>query len=538
MSTPHSHPSDATTQLRLAAADGDAGSVKALLAEGAFVNGTNDNQQTALMRAAFFGHQEVVRLLIAAGADTETKDKLGFTALDWSEARGYPEVAQLLRSSSGTAAPAIAVTREAVQEAPPEVTAQAPAATQSEGVNESILLDLPSQQLSRPSAEPIVLELGTQTLFEPSTQTLDPPIEAVAKPADQAEPDLPTQPLSELPTKPLSKAFATPERFDLPTQPLSDPPTRPLSRPVTAQLESNQSAIEPALKRPVAPLPATPETDNRFADQSVPVFSPTISEPASSSGKWRILLLSVLGIFAIAGIGAAYLVIKSRQAVPAPSAAIAAQPPKSVETTEVKSLPVVEGAIKGSEISVPEPGYPASEVSGVITVEVTVNSKGNVMTARSSQGPQLLRKAAEAAARKALFAPNKEWRRSGTITYRFGDAPLEPAPEVTTANPPKGVDAAEVYSAPIVAGAIKGSEVNVPEPEYPAAAKRRYLKGWITVAVTVSSEGSVIRALPSRGPQVLRNAAEAAARKAVFKPLQGSQRSGTITYYLGPLGQS
>jgi len=72
-----------------AAADGDAHTVTTLLAEGADVNGGSQAGQTALMLAAFFGHTDIVRLLLAAGADARLQDRLGLTAMEWSERRGF-----------------------------------------------------------------------------------------------------------------------------------------------------------------------------------------------------------------------------------------------------------------------------------------------------------------------------------------------------------------------------------------------------------------------------------------------------------------
>ncbi|KOU13717.1 ankyrin [Streptomyces sp. WM6372] len=57
---------------------------------------------TALLEAVILGdggpaHQEIVRLLLAAGADRELADGDGVTALAHAERRGYAEIAELLR---------------------------------------------------------------------------------------------------------------------------------------------------------------------------------------------------------------------------------------------------------------------------------------------------------------------------------------------------------------------------------------------------------------------------------------------------------
>jgi ankyrin repeat protein len=59
--------------------------------------------RTALLEAVILGdggrdHQEVVELLITAGADPGPADKDGVTALQHAEHRGFTEIAGLLRA--------------------------------------------------------------------------------------------------------------------------------------------------------------------------------------------------------------------------------------------------------------------------------------------------------------------------------------------------------------------------------------------------------------------------------------------------------
>ena len=56
---------------------------------------------TALLEAVVLGdggeaHQRIVRLLVAAGADTTIPDRDGVTALEHARARGYDEIAVTL----------------------------------------------------------------------------------------------------------------------------------------------------------------------------------------------------------------------------------------------------------------------------------------------------------------------------------------------------------------------------------------------------------------------------------------------------------
>ena len=55
------------------------------------------NGFTALIRAAYRGNPECVRLLLEAGADGTRRDCFGKTALEYAENNGHGEVASLLR---------------------------------------------------------------------------------------------------------------------------------------------------------------------------------------------------------------------------------------------------------------------------------------------------------------------------------------------------------------------------------------------------------------------------------------------------------
>jgi ankyrin repeat protein len=76
--------------------------VRRLIAAGAPLDHVNNLGWTALMEAVVLGdggpgHREVVRLLVEAGADRSIADRGGRTPLDHAVARGYSEMAALLR---------------------------------------------------------------------------------------------------------------------------------------------------------------------------------------------------------------------------------------------------------------------------------------------------------------------------------------------------------------------------------------------------------------------------------------------------------
>ena len=85
------------------------------------------------------------------------------------------------------------------------------------------------------------------------------------------------------------------------------------------------------------------------------------------------------------------------------------------------------GVLDAKAVSKPAPPYPpaakAARASGAVTVEVVVDERGGVTSARATAGHALLRAAAEAAARQARFSPTlvagRPAKVRGTITYNF-----------------------------------------------------------------------------------------------------------------------
>ncbi len=79
-----------------AAENGDDELVKLLIAAGADVNKANKYGNTPLYRAAWNGHTECAKLLIAAGADVNKADKFGETPLYCAADKGRTECVKLL----------------------------------------------------------------------------------------------------------------------------------------------------------------------------------------------------------------------------------------------------------------------------------------------------------------------------------------------------------------------------------------------------------------------------------------------------------
>src|SRR5215203_4010653 len=87
---------------------------------------------------------------------------------------------------------------------------------------------------------------------------------------------------------------------------------------------------------------------------------------------------------------------------------------------------------------------------------------------------------------------------------------------------------------PIEGGVLNSKAVSLPKPVFPQEARRVKASGRVTVKVVVDENGKVISALATDGPLPLREAAEAAARQAVFTPTTRDgitvKVAGVLTY--------
>ncbi|MFV0679834.1 ankyrin repeat domain-containing protein [Ottowia sp.] len=92
--------------LMIAAQQGHLELLRTLLAAGANINLSNEYGATALMKAAEYGRLEGVKLLVDQGADMGRKDHRGQTALDIAQSvivqkDGYPKVIAYLKEKQG-----------------------------------------------------------------------------------------------------------------------------------------------------------------------------------------------------------------------------------------------------------------------------------------------------------------------------------------------------------------------------------------------------------------------------------------------------
>jgi TonB family protein len=111
---------------------------------------------------------------------------------------------------------------------------------------------------------------------------------------------------------------------------------------------------------------------------------------------------------------------------------VAPPPPPAAPNSPSDGVRTISGGVLNAKaLSKPEPSYPpvakAAHATGVVTVQVTVDEEGNVISATAVSGHPLLQAAAVAAARQAKLSPTllsgKPVRVTGFLTYSFLPVP-------------------------------------------------------------------------------------------------------------------
>jgi TonB family protein len=124
---------------------------------------------------------------------------------------------------------------------------------------------------------------------------------------------------------------------------------------------------------------------------------------------------------------------------------------------------------------------------------------------------------------------------SAFITYLLNNYLFK---EKSSASAPIAMQTEEQANAkkdlPTIGGALIGTEINLPSPEYPANVKSEGTSGTVTVVVRVNRKGIVISERALNGNPLLQAAALEAAKRATFSPEKlaghGGVVSATITY--------
>jgi protein TonB len=113
--------------------------------------------------------------------------------------------------------------------------------------------------------------------------------------------------------------------------------------------------------------------------------------------------------------------------VVAPTKVDVGEPPPPEPKPTPPRAPISGGVLNGKAVNLPKPQYPAiarqAHAAGTVTVQVTIDENGNVISARAISGHPLLQAVAVAAARGAKFSPTKlsgqPVKVTGVITYNF-----------------------------------------------------------------------------------------------------------------------
>ena len=92
----HRSPMGLSNSLRIAATRGHAACVEHILKFDKRINDTNEHGMTALFLAVQGGHIEVVRVLLAAGADQSITELFGITPLRCAQIHKFKEIIKLL----------------------------------------------------------------------------------------------------------------------------------------------------------------------------------------------------------------------------------------------------------------------------------------------------------------------------------------------------------------------------------------------------------------------------------------------------------
>ena len=388
-----------------AVTSGDEQAVSALLANGADVNETTGGGQTALILAVIFGHTNLVKLLMKAGADPHQRDNLGLNAIEWAQRRGLAEAVAILTNGKEQSTPPrkIVIPVGEPEKAAPEKPANRRDEKESVSEAEKSLRWIAGFKQRLQEQELRRLNRNESPLISPEPQKAAPLIEPPQAKAPEPQPEPEPQPVP----APAPLPATTPVRSVTPPPRILTPPPTPPAKTGTRKRCPQCNAIYNSDLLKYCAHHIVPLVD---ADQ------PIISEPPRNLPWFWILLIVTLAGSIVAGSLITTYLYKSRQS----EARAAAERNRPVQ----KGQPEIAGELVGKSVLLPEAECPvkgAAPVTGTVTVRVMVDKTGQVYWARGAGVDWLLRGCATEAAMKSTFAPEKLRGREteGTITYTF-----------------------------------------------------------------------------------------------------------------------
>lgn len=384
-----------------AVTSGDESAVSALLAGGADVNERTSGGQTPLILAVIFGHTDLVRFLVKAGANPELRDNLGLNAVDWAKRRGLTEALAILTNGAATSS------RPKAAEAKP-----APA--------KPVASTPPAQAAESETRETVSAEERSRRWLAGLKQRLDEQeVKRLNRNEPPPEPEPPPIKEEEPPTMMTVSSNETPVTVTInTTEPAQAEPAKEV-HPATVFEPTPVSSRETG-KRKRCPQCNAVYSDlvSYCAHHIVPLVDaddPIITSPPRKNPPlfWVLVIATLTGSIVVGSLVTTYL-YKSNMDAARNAAAQQTQ----------KGSPELSPELNGKSVLLPEAECPVSgpePVGGTVVVRVMVDKNGQVYWARGSGGDWLMRGAATDAAMKSTFAVEKLRGREteGTITYTF-----------------------------------------------------------------------------------------------------------------------
>lgn len=196
---------------------------------------------------------------------------------------------------------------------------------------------------------------------------------------------------------------------------------------------------------------------------------------------------------------------------------------KLVKTRGITPKVISCGICNQEAIFLPKPIYAAAaavNISGSVSVEILIDTDGNVIEAKVASGHPLLRSASLKAALRAKFAPrlisgNPVVVR-GSIVYNFFAGRSKDPRENAATN----------------IGIVNGRAIRLPKPEHSQEAKDLCADGSVEIEVLIGEDGAVMKATAISGDDVLVESALEAARRAKFQTYHGPpiKTKGILVY--------
>lgn len=484
--------------LTQAVTSGDAGVVKALLANGADVNERTAGGQTPLILAAIFGHTQLIVLLLDAGADPQLRDNLGLNAIDWAQRRGATEAIDVLTNNSRqTSDNRIKITPQTPRSSTPvepRVEKQAPVSEEERSRRWIAGLKQRIAEASQREASDGPNIFSPQTARAPESQPQpEEPQPHFAPERDSqlasAEPDLQSQFRSAVRNWQQQRAFT--EREPQPEIPAESSKPQP-EIPATPEPQPEIPAPAPD---PKPDLPAQPEPE-----LPAPPASPTEARAPETR-------------LATTGSNVATTAPKTTSSAASTTTAASDAPRRSGR----KRCPKCN-AIYNSDLV----AYCAHHIVPLVDYD---------------EQPPIISQPQTTTTSPVLFWMIIIVTLTGSIVvgsiitaFFYSSKQVQPAVTASQAAPN-----AVQRGTPVVGEELEGKVVSLPIAECPLNGQEA-IPGTVVVHVAVDKTGQVREARASGGDWLLRGAATEAAMKSTFAPekLRGRETEGDITYTFEP----